>query len=128
MERALALDPSNEEAWISLGRAQRKAGRSRDADETFRRGGEKFPDSKAKFLWLRGRLAARQNDWSRAFDHLRYSLEIAPGSWRLHEDMALACLGLQNWRQAEEHIRRAVELAPLDKRESVRALLQRIPS
>lgn len=127
MERALAIDSENEEAWVSLGRAFRKAGRNREADDTFRRGAEKFPDSKAKFLWLRGRLAARQNDWSRAFDHLRYSLELAPGSWRLHEDMALACLGLQNWRQAEEHIRTAVELAPLDKRESVRALLQRIP-
>ena len=76
---------------------------------------------------MRGRLAARQNDWSRAFDHFRYSLELSPGSWRLHEDMALACLGLQNWRQAEEHIRTAVDLAPLDKRDSVRALLQRIP-
>lgn len=127
MERALMLDEANEEIWVCLGRAFRKAGRNREADDTFRRGAEKFPDSKAKFLWLRGRLAARQQDWTRAYDHLRYSLEIAPGSWRLHEDMALACLGLQNWSQAEHHIRSAVELAPLDKRESVRALLQRIP-
>ena len=127
MERSLALDAENEESWVSLGRAFRKAGRLREADDTFRRGADKFPPSKAKFLWMRGRLAARQNEWSRAFDHFRYSLELAPGSWRLHEDMALACLGLQNWRQAEEHIRTAVELAPVDKRDSVRALLQRIP-
>ena len=128
MERAVSLDEEKEEYWVQLGRCFRKAGRTRDADETFRKGADRFPSSKARFLWLRGRLAARQSDWTRAFEHLRYSLELAPGSWRLHEDMAQACLGLQNWRQAEEHIRRAAELAPLDKRDAILALRQRLPS
>jgi tetratricopeptide (TPR) repeat protein/serine/threonine protein kinase len=127
LDRALSLDGEKEDYWVQLGRCYRKAGRSREADDTFRRGGEKFPHSKARFLWLRGRLAARQKEWTRAYEHFRASLELAPGSWRLHEDMAQACLGLQNWRQAEEHIRRAAELAPLDKRDSVLVLLQRLP-
>lgn len=127
MERALSLDNDREEFWVQMGRCFRKAGRLREAEDIFRRGAEKFPQSKARFTWLRGRLLARQKDWSRAFELFRYSLELAPGSWRLHEDMAQACLGLQNWGQAEEHIRRAAELAPLDKRDSVLTLLQRIP-
>lgn len=127
MERAVSLDEEKEEYWVQLGRCFRKAGRAREADEIFRKGADKFPQSKARFLWLRGRLAVRQNDWSRAYEQFRNSLELAPGSWRLHEDMAQACLGLQNWRQAEEHIHRAAELAPLDKRDSILALRQRIP-
>ena len=127
MERALSLDNDKEEFWVQLGRCFRKAGRTRDADDTFRRGAEKFPQSKARFCWLRGRLAARQNDWTRAYEQFRISLDLAPGSWRLHEDMASACLGLQNWRQAEEHIRQAAELAPLDKRDSVLTMLKRLP-
>jgi tetratricopeptide (TPR) repeat protein/serine/threonine protein kinase len=128
MERALSLDADKEEYWVQLGRLFRKAGRSREADETFRKGAEKFPHSRARFYWLRGRLAARQKDWTRAYDHFRVSLELAPGSWRVYEDMALACLGLQNWRQAEEHIHKAAELAPADKRDSVLTLLGRLPA
>jgi serine/threonine-protein kinase len=127
MERAVSLDGDKEEYWVQLGRCFRKAGRTKEADDVFRRGAEKFPQSKARFCWLRGRLAARQNDWTRAFEQFRQSLDLAPGSWRLHEDMAQACIGLQNWRQAEEHIHRAAELAPLDKRDSILALRQRIP-
>jgi tetratricopeptide (TPR) repeat protein len=127
MERAVALDGDKEEFWVQLGRCYRKAGRFREADDVFRRGAERFPMSQARFLWLRGRLAARQKDWSRAFDFFSSSLQLAPGSWRLHEDMAQTCLGLQNWRQAEEHVRKAADLAPLDKRDEVLALLKRIP-
>lgn len=127
LEKAISFDDSQEEFWVNLGRSYRKAGRFKEADETFRKGADRFPQNKARFLWLRGRLAARQRDWSRAMQHLSYSLELAPGSWKLHEDMAQACLGLQNWRQAEEHVRRAAELAPLDKRDSVLGLLKRLP-
>ncbi len=127
LKKAISFDDSQEEFWVNLGRSYRKAGRSKEADETFRKGSERFPQSKARFLWLRGRLAARQRDWTRALQHLSYSLELAPGSWKLHEDLAQACLGLQNWSQAEQHIRRAAELAPLDKRDSVLTLLQRLP-
>lgn len=127
LERAISLDSSKEEFWIQLGRCLRKAGRLREAEETFRRGEERFPASRARFLWLRGRLAARNQDWSRAYELFRLSLEAAPGSWRLHEDLAQACLGLQNWKLAEEHIRRAAELAPPEKRDSVLLLLQKLP-
>lgn len=127
MERALALDSDKEEYWVQLGRCFRKAGRIREADDTFRKGADKFPLSRSKFFWLRGRLAARQKDWTRAYDHFRTSIELAPGSWRLHEDMAQACLGLQNWQQAREHIQQAAELAPPDKRDSVLALRARLP-
>lgn len=128
MERVLSLDDGKEEYWVQMGRCLRKAGRLREAEDTFRRGAEKFPHNKARFIWLRGRLLARQKDWSRAFELFAHSMELAPGSWRLHEDMAQACIGLQNWSLAEEHIRRAAELAPIDKRDSVLALLTRIPS
>ena len=128
LERAVSLDSEREEIWVQLGRSFRKAGKSHKADDTFRQGGDKFPKSKARFLWLRGRLAARDQNWTRAYEHLRYSLELAPGSWRLHEDMALACLGLQNWKQAEDHVQKSVSMAPADKRDSILMLMDRIPT
>lgn len=128
MEHAVSLDGSDPELWIQLGRCYRKAGRPQDADHTFARACERFPDQEARFLWLRGRLAIRRKDWSHAYEYLNRSLALAPGSWRVHEDMGQACLGLQNWGLAEDHIRRAAELAPLDKRDTVLALLRRLPT
>lgn len=127
MEHAISLDGSDPELWIQLGRCYRKAGRPQDADHTFARACERFPEQEARFLWLRGRLAIRRKDWSHAYEYLNRSLAQAPGSWRVHEDMAQACLGLQNWELAEQNIRRAAELAPPDKRSSVLSLLQRLP-
>lgn len=128
MERAVSLGPNREDLWIQLGRCFRKAGRIRDADETFRKGAEKFPQSEARFSWLRGRLAVRMKDWSSAYQHLNHSLRLAPGSWRVHEDMALACIGLQNWRMASQHVNQAAELAPANKRDSILQLHSRIPA
>ena len=128
MERAISNDDSREEYWIQLGRSYRKAKRFDEADEAFAKGMRRFPESQARFLWLRGRLAVRRADNSAAYEFLRRSLELAPGSWKLHEDMALACLGLQNWQLAEEHIRSAVELAPESKSAGILELLERIPS
>lgn len=127
MEHAISLNGSDPELWIQLGRCYRKAARISDADHTFAKACEQFPEHEARFLWLRGRLAIRQKDWSRAYEFLQRSLQRAPGSWRVHEDMAQACLGLQNWDLAEQNIRRAAELAPPDKRSSVLQLLSRIP-
>ncbi len=127
MERAVTLAPEDEELWIQLGRAQRKAGRVTQAHQTFNEAAEKFPASRARFLWLRGRLAVRTREWTSAFEFLQRSLQLAPGSWRIHEDMAQACLGLQNWGLAREHIEKAAELAPLDQGASIRSLLSKIP-
>lgn len=127
MEQAISLDGSNPELWIQLGRCYRKANRSQDADHTFARACERFPEQEARFMWLRGRLAIRRKDWSRAYEFLNRSLSQAPGSWRVHEDMAQACLGLHNWDLAEQNIRRAAELAPADKRGSILSLLKRLP-
>ena len=128
LEHALQLRSDDPELWIQMGRCYRKAGRSEDADKTFAKAGERFPEQQARFLWLRGRLAIRRKDWSHAFEFLNRSFRIAPGSWRIHEDMAQACLGLQNWDMAEEHIQKAAELAPRDQRDSILRLLSRIPS
>jgi len=128
MESALKLKADDPELWIQMGRCYRKAGRADDADRTFTKAAERFPEDKARFLWLRGRLAIRKKDWSSAYGMLQASFDLAPGSWRVHEDMAQVCLGLQNWGQAEEHIRKAEELAPAGKKASVRQLLSRLPS
>ena len=127
MEMALKLRNDDPELWIQLGRCYRKAGRVDEADRTFAKAGDRFPDHKARFLWLRGRLAIRSKAWSRAYELLQASFELAPGSWRVHEDMAQVCLGLQNWGQAEEHIEKAEALAPASKKSSVRVLLNRLP-
>lgn len=127
LERAISMDGNREDFWIELGRCLRKAGRVKEADDVFRRGADQFPHDRARFVWLRGRLAARQSDWTRAYEQLAYSLELAPGSWRVHEDMAMACLGLQNWERAQAHIKQAADLAPEAKRSSILALLSRIP-
>lgn len=127
MERALKLRSDDVDLWIQLGRCYRKAGRPEDADHTFSKAFERFPDHRARFLWLRGRLAIRKKEWSRAYEFLQRSFQLAPASWRIYEDMAQACIGLQNWSQAEDNIRRAAELAPRDKRDSVLKLLQRLP-
>lgn len=128
MEKAVSLAHDREDLWIQLGRCFRKAGKIRDADETFRKGSEKFPQSEARFSWLRGRLAVRMSDWSNAYQFLNNSLKLAPGSWRVHEDMALACIGLQNWGLASQHVNQAADLAPLEKRDSILKLLSRIPA
>ena len=128
MEHALKLRSDDPELWIQMGRCYRKAGRNEDADKTFATACDRFPEQQARFLWLRGRLAIRRKDWSHAFEFLNRSFRIAPGSWRIHEDMAQACLGLQNWDMAEEHIKKAADLAPRDQRESILRLLERIPS
>lgn len=127
MERALKLRDDDPELWIQLGRCYRKAGRPEDADLTFSKAFDRFPDERARFLWLRGRLAIRRKDWTSAYEYLNRSFQLAPASWRIYEDMAQACLGLQNWQMAEENIYRAAELAPSNKRDSVLLLLQRIP-
>lgn len=127
MEHALKLDGNDPELWIQLGRCYRKAGRLSDADHAFGKAAERFPDQEARFLWLRGRLAIRQREWSRAYEFLKRSFGLAPGSWRIHEDMAQACLGLQNWDLADQHIRKAAELAPPERRGTVLRLLERLP-
>lgn len=128
MEKAVRFRDDDPELWIQLGRCYRKAGRPEDADRTFAKAAERFPDQQARFLWLRGRLAIRRKDWTSAYEYLQRSFQLAPGSWRIHEDMAQACLGLQNWRLAEENIYKAAELAPPDQRNSVLQLLERLPT
>lgn len=127
LERAISLNPSDEELWVELGRSYRKAGKLPEADDAFRRGGEKFPHARARFAWLRGRLAARQKDWTKAYDQLCYSLQLAPGSWRVHEDMARACISLNNFGQAREHIQKALEYAPASEREDLLKMLKEVP-
>lgn len=127
MEEALRLRADDPELWIQLGRCYRKGGRPDEADHTFAKAYERFPEHQARFLWLRGRLAIRRGDWTRAYEFLSRSFKLAPASWRIHEDMAQACLGLQNWSLAEENIKRAAELAPPGKKDSVLKLLDRIP-
>jgi tetratricopeptide (TPR) repeat protein/serine/threonine protein kinase len=127
MEQAIKLDNDNPELWVQLGRCYRKAGRAEDADHTFKKACDHFPEQKARFLWLRGRLAIRKKDWTRAYEFLNRSFQLAPGSWRIHEDMAQACIGLQNWTQAEENIRQAAAMAPAGKKSSVLSLLKRLP-
>jgi len=127
MEESIKLDSEDPELWIQLGRCYRKVGRMEEADNTFKKAFERFPDQRARFLWLRGRLAIRTRDWSRAYEFLNRSFQLAPGSWRIHEDMAQACLGLQNWDLAEQNIHQAATLAPADKKNSILALLKRIP-
>jgi tetratricopeptide (TPR) repeat protein/serine/threonine protein kinase len=127
METALKLRNDDPELWVQLGRCYRKAGRAEEADRTFAKASERFPDHEARFLWLRGRLAIRKKDWSRAYEFLQASFDLAPGSWRVHEDMAQVCIGLQNWQQAEDHIHKAEALAPAAKKSSVRNLLNRLP-
>jgi tetratricopeptide (TPR) repeat protein/serine/threonine protein kinase len=127
MENALKLRNDDPELWVQLGRCYRKAGRVEDADRTFSKAAERFSDHRARFMWLRGRLAIRKKDWSRAYEFLQSSFELAPGSWRVHEDMAQVCLGLQNWQQAQEHIQKAEALAPATKKSSVRQLMNKLP-
>ena len=127
METALQLRDDDPELWIQLGRCYRKAGRGEEADRTFAKASDRFPEHKARFLWLRGRLAIRAKDWTRAYEMLQSSLDLAPGSWRVFEDMAQVCLGLQNWQQARDFIQKAEDLAPAGKKASVRQLLSRLP-
>lgn len=127
MEKAVQLRSDDPELWIQLGRCYRKAGRTSEADRTFAKACERFPDQEARFLWLRGRLAVRQKDWTFAYELLSRSVKLAPASWRVYEDLAQTCIGLQNWQLAEDNIEKAAQLAPSDRKSSILRLLEKIP-
>ncbi len=119
--RALELDPGSAKAHLGLGVAQRLAGKTREAGETFQRGIRQFPLN-ASFYHEYGLLLAKVGDSgdeaarSRSADLLRKALDLDASLVEPHYQLGQLALAQGNPEEAARHFESAVRLAPRESK------------
>jgi len=126
MQDAVQEDPRRPELHEELGRVLRKAGRTQDAIDVFRRAAQVFPDLEGHFHWLTGRALFRQDLFGEAAWCYRKALETIPHDWRIHADLGKACASLMQMDEASEAFEAALHLAPQDEKVRLRKVAQRL--
>jgi serine/threonine-protein kinase len=110
-ERALALDPFNDEALQGMARAYERLGRPREAERAYldaieRQGGDWGHHSHlGAFYWRRGRYEDAEREFRRA-------LELAPHNTRALNNLAALLAVTDREDEAMEALRRSLQIRP----------------
>ncbi|MDQ6622343.1 MAG: tetratricopeptide repeat protein [Verrucomicrobiota bacterium] len=138
-QRALAINPSSEDALLNLGVALVQAGRISEAMELYERAIADHPE-RASFHLNLGLAYALRGDILSAAESFRDASKLDPASAVAHFNLGLALSRMGNKTEALENYRRATELKPdyaeawnalgalslkLGKKEEARAALKR---
>jgi putative inorganic carbon (HCO3(-)) transporter len=120
---AVAHDPYDGDARLTLGLAEERAGRRREAMAAYRKAIAFDPNQAAPYNNL-ANLYATTGEAEEAERHYRKALTLAPGNASYHHNLALFYLRLDRFGAAREELERAVALDP--ENEPYRELLRRV--
>ncbi|MEW6283769.1 MAG: tetratricopeptide repeat protein, partial [Candidatus Eremiobacterota bacterium] len=112
LKKARDFAPKRPEIYEKLGRSQRKAQRPADAVETFRQAAENFPRKAPSFMWMEGRVEAREGNWGQAALLFGRAVELNPNDWNIYRDLCQACHRIGEIPRAIENLQQAIRLAP----------------
>jgi Flp pilus assembly protein TadD len=107
-EKAVALRPASESAWVDLGSAQLQAGRFEDAADSFNRAVRLGPDRWQNHRDL-GLALANLKQWSAADEAFSVAAELAPESPRVELAWAESCTIRGDFKRALRHALAALE-------------------
>ncbi len=113
LRTALRMDPHLVGGWINLGMLQHAAGRSTEAETTFRAGLAKLPQAGALYNAL-GLLYAERRDYGNAVKNLERAAELTPDDARVRYNLSLALERSGRSEAAEAAMRAALSLDPED--------------
>jgi tetratricopeptide (TPR) repeat protein len=109
--RALASEPTNEDAYAGLARAYELLGRPADAERTYQRAIEVRPQYWAAYNSL-GTFYFRQNEYAKAADTFGKVVSLAPDSFHGYDNLGAAYLGEGEYVQAIATFRHSLALRP----------------
>ena len=109
--RAIAADPTNDDAHFGLGREQEDLHNFAAAEQTYRRAAEQRPDYFQTHVWMANfyRRQAREEDAARAFER---AVALVPFNARGRAILAVPFIYLGRYDEAIEQLRASIGIEP----------------
>ncbi len=109
--RALASDPTNDDAYTGLARAYELVGRPTDAERTYQRAIDVRPQYWAAYNSL-GTFYFRRNEYAKAAETFSRVVSLVPDSFHGYDNLGAAQLGEGEYVQAIATFRHSLALCP----------------
>jgi serine/threonine-protein kinase len=110
--RALAFEPTNDEAQRGLGTAYESWGRFDDAEQAYRMAINLRPQYWAGYAWLAGFYRTRRHNYQKAIDNYYRALAASPGNGQVYYALGQAYMDNGEYGKANSVLQTAVELEP----------------
>lgn len=110
-ERALASEPTNEEAFTGLAHAYELLGRPMEAEKTYLRGMDVRPQYWAGYNSL-GTFYFRQNEYEKAAEMFSKVVALVPDSFHGYDNLGAAYLGGGEYAKAIDTFKQSIALRP----------------
>ena len=110
-QKALDAEPTNDEAYRGLARAEERLGRMTDAEKTYRRAIALRPHYWAGYNWL-GHLYSDEARYPEAIAQFQQALTLSPENGRLYYSMGGVYILMGRYQEAISALKKSIELRP----------------
>ncbi len=104
-------EPTNDDAYVGLARAQEQLGRMEAAEQTYRQAIDLRPGFWAGYTWL-GTFYVRQGRYGEALQQFARGAVLAPNNDRAHFSLGGIYIYLGRYEDAVHALQRAIEIRP----------------